>query len=106
MATAPETQTVHAGSGECVDDERLVGEWARGEGGVFGKRESGIGGEGRGAANRQKISNHKRRRRHTENVEDKVLGYMTGTGESLTDAQSHGHTHMEAGGATLGFTVL
>lgn len=48
----------------------------------------------------------KRRRRHTENVEDKVLGYMTGTGESLTDAQSHGHTHMEAGGATLGFTVL
>lgn len=44
MATAPETQTVHTGSGECVDDERLVGEWARGEGGVFGKRGSGEGG--------------------------------------------------------------
>lgn len=56
MATAPETQTVHTGSGECVDDERLVGEWARGEGGVFGKRGSE---DGEGAANRQKISNHK-----------------------------------------------
>lgn len=67
--------------------------------------DKGVGGWG-GAANRQKISNQKKRRRHTENVEDKVLGYMTGTGESLTDAQSHGHTHMEAGGATLGFTVL
>lgn len=58
MATAPETQTVHTGSGECVDDERLVGEWARGEGGVFGKAGSGDGG---GAANRQKISNQKKK---------------------------------------------
>lgn len=41
MATAPETQAVHTGSGECVDDARSVGERARGEGGVFGKRGSG-----------------------------------------------------------------
>lgn len=104
MATAPETQTVHTGSGERVDDERLVGEWARGEGGVFGKR--GVGERGGCSKQAKNFKSKKKRRRHTENVEDKVLGYMTGTGESLTDAQSHGHTHMEAGGATLGFTVL
>lgn len=31
---------------------------------------------------------------------------MTGTGESLADAHIHMNTHMEAGGATLVFTVL
>ncbi len=31
---------------------------------------------------------------------------MTGTGESLADTHIHMNRHMEAGGATLGFTVL
>lgn len=31
---------------------------------------------------------------------------MTGTGESLADTHIHINRHMEAGGATLGFTVL
>lgn len=34
------------------------------------------------------------------------IGYMTGTGESLADTHIHMNRHMEAGGATLGFTVL
>ena len=44
--------------------------------------------------------------KHTENKEDKGVEYMTGTGESLADTHIHMNRHMEAGGATLGFTVL
>lgn len=41
---------------------------------------------------------------NTMRTQRKGSGYMTGTGESLAD--THIHKHMEAGGATLGFTVL
>lgn len=81
IATALETETIHL-RGLGVRDKRLLGV---------------DGGEGcvqRGAANRQTRGEHRRLE----------IGYMTGTGENLAD--KHMNRHMEAGGATLGFTVL
>lgn len=75
------TDHTYRGFGVCVT--RGCWEWAQGKGVFRGVQQTG---------------------KHTENKEG--IGYMTGTGESLADTHIHMNRHMEAGGATLGFTVL
>lgn len=78
IATALETQTIRMGGGlgyECMCDRRLLGRWAQGKGVFRGVQQTG---------------------KHTENKEDKGIGYMTGTGESLAD-NTHSHEQTYGG---------